>query len=248
MTQETDGIETPAPGIGHNLPSTDDPLIGRLGEITVALLEKHQVARICDAGITWPAAGVDNDDKAAKVGDVIKSARAAFKMFDAERVLQKDPFLTSTRKVDTHFAPFLKALKGAQEALQRCLDGYMTRKADAAAKERRRLEEEARQKQAEADAREADASTVQEHEDAAEAKRKAAALDAEARATTGRVHTDGGATVHVKKTWAFTVEDFAEVPDEYKVIAPVAVNDAIRAGERTIPGLRIFQKTKSGVR
>ena len=235
--------------IGDNLPPADaDPLIGRLAEITQALLGKHRVDQICDAGITWPKAGVDDDDKAAKVGDLIKAARGAAKAFDAERVLQKDPFLTSTRKVDRHFEPFLKALKWAQKALQQCLDDYMTRKAAAAAEERRQLEERAKQKQAEADAREAEASTVQEVKDAAKAKQEATALHAEARATTGRVYTNGGATVHVKTTWAFTVEAFAEVPDKYKLIDTVTINDAIRAGERNIPGLRIFQKTKSGVR
>ena len=235
--------------IGDNLPPADtDPLIGRLGEITVALLQKHRVDQICNAGITWPHAGVDDDDKAAKVGDIIRAARRAAKAFDGERVLQKEPFLTSERKVDGHFAPFIKAIKGAQAALQRCLDDHMVRKDEAAAKERRRLEDRARQKQAEADAREAEASTVQEQKDAAEAKRKAAALHAEARATTGRVHTDGGATVHVHRTWAFTVEHFAEVPDKYKLIDTVTVNAAIRGGARDIPGLRIFQKTTSGVR
>lgn len=237
--------------VGNNLPPADtDPPIARLGELTAQLSENYHIDRICKAEIAWAKVPVDDDDKAAKVGDIIHVARVAFNAIDRERTNQKKPFLTASRKVDEHFAPFLKAIKGAKEALQGYLDAYMTRKDEIAAEERRRLEERAKQKQAEADIRAAEARTVQEQKDADKAKREATALQAKARATTGHVHTDYGATIHVHKTWTFEIDDFAQVPDKYKIIDHVGVNTAIKGdrGLRDIPGLRIFQKTKSGTR
>lgn len=46
----------------------------------------------------------------------------------------------------------------------------------------------------------------------------------------------------VKKLWTFEVTDFSKVPDKYKEINRVEVNADIRAGERDIPGIKIYQK------
>ena len=45
-----------------------------------------------------------------------------------------------------------------------------------------------------------------------------------------------------RKVWSFKVMDFAKVPDKYKSINQVEVNADIRAGERDIAGLKIYQK------
>jgi len=46
----------------------------------------------------------------------------------------------------------------------------------------------------------------------------------------------------VRKVWSWKLVDFNKVPDSYKEINPVAINQAIRNGAREIPGLRIFQE------
>jgi len=57
------------------------------------------------------------------------------------------------------------------------------------------------------------------------------------------VHTESGDTVYTRNVWDFEIVDFAQVPDEYKVIDEKKVRQAInRLGIREIPGLRIFQK------
>jgi hypothetical protein len=43
------------------------------------------------------------------------------------------------------------------------------------------------------------------------------------------------------KYWTYEIEDTSKVPDQFKVINSTAVNQAIREGVRTIPGIRIFQ-------
>ena len=45
-----------------------------------------------------------------------------------------------------------------------------------------------------------------------------------------------------RKVWSWKLVDFNKVPDSYKEISPVAINQAIRNGIREIPGLRIFQE------
>jgi hypothetical protein len=60
-----------------------------------------------------------------------------------------------------------------------------------------------------------------------------------------------GAVASVRKTWTFEVIDMVELvhcrPDLVEV-ATVKINAAIRDGERAIPGLRIYQSEKMGVR
>ena len=51
-----------------------------------------------------------------------------------------------------------------------------------------------------------------------------------------------------RKVWTFMVEDFSKVPDIYKMINNVAVNDAIRNGHRIIPGLKIYQEEILAIR
>lgn len=54
--------------------------------------------------------------------------------------------------------------------------------------------------------------------------------------------TEDGTSAHTRKVWTFEIEDFAKVPDRYKVIDDRVVNADIRAGVLEIPGLRVFQK------
>lgn len=44
------------------------------------------------------------------------------------------------------------------------------------------------------------------------------------------------------KRWTYEVTDFSKVPDDYKFIDSPKVNNAIRSGNRDIPGLKIFQE------
>ena len=52
--------------------------------------------------------------------------------------------------------------------------------------------------------------------------------------------TDG-----IRKVWAFTLEDLSQVPPEYLMLDEQKVRQAIRSGERAIPGLRIYQQQQT---
>lgn len=56
---------------------------------------------------------------------------------------------------------------------------------------------------------------------------------------------EGSASVRKRWTWDKESVDFAQVPDEYKTIDAVAINRAIRAGLRNIPGIRIYQEEEA---
>jgi len=45
-----------------------------------------------------------------------------------------------------------------------------------------------------------------------------------------------------RKIWKFEVINFSQVPDNYKELNQVSVNNAIRAGIKEIAGLRIYQE------
>jgi hypothetical protein len=48
--------------------------------------------------------------------------------------------------------------------------------------------------------------------------------------------------VVVKKAWTFEVEDKSKIPNEFLMIDEVKIRAAIRAGVRTMSGIKIYQK------
>ena len=52
-------------------------------------------------------------------------------------------------------------------------------------------------------------------------------------------------TEGVRKVWTFEVENLANVPREYLMLDEKKVREAIRSGERSVPGLKIFQKQQT---
>jgi len=57
-----------------------------------------------------------------------------------------------------------------------------------------------------------------------------------------KVLTDTG-TVHTRKRWVFEIENVDEVPREFLTLDTAKVNQAISAGNRSIAGLKIYEKT-----
>ena len=59
---------------------------------------------------------------------------------------------------------------------------------------------------------------------------------------------DTGAAAFQRKSWEFEVEDIGNIPREYLIVDQQKVRDAIRMGIRSIPGIRIFETTKTVLR
>jgi hypothetical protein len=57
--------------------------------------------------------------------------------------------------------------------------------------------------------------------------------------------TETGTSAHPRKVWTFEVLDVALVPTEYKIVDEQAIRDGIKMGIREIPGVRIYEETKT---
>jgi len=102
-----------------------------------------------------------------------------------------------------------------------------------------RIEEQKRQKAAEEAQRELQKKLDAEAKKAGVEPVQASPIDiprapAVTRAESGSAHT--------RKIWVWELEDFSKVSDEFKSLNEVALNKAIRAGIRSLDGIRIFEK------
>lgn len=79
------------------------------------------------------------------------------------------------------------------------------------------------------------------------AREAAAIAQAEQRAPiekpSTKINTDAG-RVNMAKVWTYEIEDISKVPRELMTLDSYAVRQKINAGERTIPGLKIYQKSQ----
>jgi hypothetical protein len=50
-----------------------------------------------------------------------------------------------------------------------------------------------------------------------------------------------------RKVWTYEVTDFSKLPDEFKLVNNVAINQGIRDGLRNVLGLRIYQEEKLSI-
>jgi len=57
-----------------------------------------------------------------------------------------------------------------------------------------------------------------------------------------------GASASIRRDWKGEVSDFAKLPDDYKIVNQVAINQAVKAGIRSIPGVRIFEAATTVIR
>lgn len=62
------------------------------------------------------------------------------------------------------------------------------------------------------------------------------------RATAPIEINQSGENASVRMVWAFDIKDIAQIPSEYLILNEKAVREAIKAGVREIPGLKIYQK------
>lgn len=62
-----------------------------------------------------------------------------------------------------------------------------------------------------------------------------------------RAKAASGSSV-ISKVWDFELEDLSKVPQEFLVLDQVKVRAAIRDGRREISGIKVFQKSRMGVR
>jgi len=59
---------------------------------------------------------------------------------------------------------------------------------------------------------------------------------------------DTGAAVHLRKEWTWEIQDISQIPADYLEVKTTAVNKAVKAGIREIPGINIYETEKAVLR
>lgn len=258
----SDTIVLPAPaGLGHNQPPaplSPEQVTAWLDDTQGGLLRRRdQLVAGVDAFLAkYPeiddpdvnAAAIENLEMLRKLG-IGKSTRA-----EAARVEAKEPYLEGGRAVDAWFKRFCETVAEAHARLRKPATAY-AEKLEAANRARAQAEAHRLAQEAEAAAAMAARTSspvafdtaIRAADQADQAAKLAEARPAEHSRTVG---TYGTSTGSLRESLDYEVIDESLLPREYLVRSDSAIRAAIRAGERLIPGLRIFAvrtlQTRSG--
>lgn len=226
--------------IGHNSGSLAEQARLELAEMISPRITR--IDQLCDAA--GRAAAVDQDS-AGKCADLVRMIRKEAEHVDGLRTQVKGPYLAATRAIDGEAKQHTDRLATAKVTVERKLDQFNREERARAEAERRRQEELRRI--AEEEARAAAGS-----EEPAFAEVEPA--PAPAQVAPPRIEGDLGAKVIGKTVWKHEITDwtqaFAAVAENVKVREAIekAIAARVKAGERSIPGVRIFEDIKTEVR
>lgn len=236
--------------IGGNNPPAFEVIKGRVDTL-VAVANRWATER--------PA--ITDEDMAAKCSDFLDQVAAELKAAEERRVAEKKPHLDAAAAVDQLWNP----LKAPLELIKRLLNPRLTVWLDA---KRKRIEDERRQREAEAaealrkadEAQRQAEATQQQGGDvigtmlaADEAQRqadKAGKLADQAAGSRAQVKGVYGTRAKSLRTyWGFEVTDPKKVPRKFLVVDTAAINAAIRAADDpeklAIPGIEIKSRQQA---
>lgn len=248
--------------IGHNNPPTDAEIL------KTTLADKHsklfsRANDLISAADRIPATIADADT-AGKISDYIKQLTGSKKNLEAERVNEKEPYLTLGRVVDGYFKQTTDALDGAAMKAKRPLDSWLKLKAE---EERRARVEEARLLREKQEQEERDAKMLQDAKLKPEADKmldqaiitEQVAIKAEAAVQAKPAelaHSRGtsGALASLRTRWVGELVDVGAIdleklrhhlnPDALQK----AINSYVSAGGRELSGVNIYEKSETVVR
>lgn len=245
--------------IGHNLPPTDEEILKeKLQE------RSRKDIDLMAAIMAHPVPDkIDTDDDAKKAADFISKIKGLEKDFEKVHKEEKSPYLSMGRVVDGFFNSRIKDLEDFRKKYSKPVNDFLTRKADAE-REAIRAREVAAREAADALAAQAAAHEAENIKDTAnelmdlavQAENKADNLgnyaDNTKNATLAKIRTESGVVLSQRTKWVGepTDETYAGVDlnSIRKWIKPehiqLAINAAVRDGERNIPGVKVYQKAE----
>jgi hypothetical protein len=232
--------------LGHNRPPLNEVARSDFNEA----IDKKQGfrSRIEALLSSIAAAKCETEDDAGRCGELMKQCRAAEVFVEETHKVVKDDYLTACREVDGLKTTMIGPIKDAKTKVQQLLNSFAARE-QARRDEQIQREREQAQARARAEQDRLEALGVPEEQAAEIAVPVAVAVPEHV-----KIRGDYGATVSTRKEWTFEVVDYEtavlEVAKNSKVREAVesAIKGMVRAGEREIKGVRIFQITKAGVR
>lgn len=174
---------------------------------------------------------VTNEAESIEAGRMLVQLKSWKAQVEQKRQFFTRPLKEHVKRIEAMFKPVVERLDEADGVIRGKVLNYRA--------------------EAEKNAREAQARLMEQAEAAQQEGNSDAAL-ALATEATEAVNTqktmllDEG-SMQVKKVWDFEVEDYAAIPREFFSFDEKKVRLAIRAGQRDIAGLRIFQKDQLAV-
>ena len=169
---------------------------------------------------------------------VLGQLKSRITLVEKKRTEITQPLNASLRQINALFKSLSEPL-GEADRILRSKIGIFRRKQEAeAAKRQAVLEQKAADAEAEAAKLAArkrqTAGTIEKTEGLIERRDE---LEQKAEAVTAKV-----GDAHVSKRWTFRIEDESKVPFDYLVVDTIKIRQAVRDGERDIPGVRIYQE------
>lgn len=247
---------TPEPPVTrhHNEP----PLEERIAmEFRDALLEDRPnfLARLDEFVAAVDRAKVTDDETLGRAGDLAKMLRAAKQHVDETHKVVKQPYLDGGRAVDAEKNRLSILITDASYKLSTAMNEFMAeREAERRRQEQLRIAEERRQAELAAEAERQRQAALGENNPEVIAEIESVSMAAAAVKRPEPVRSDAGATVSGKTVWNSDVEDMAKafraVKGDEKVQQAIrdAVGRLVRAGQREIPGVRIWSTVQAVAR
>ena len=232
------------------------------------LAEKHY--KILDGAANLVAAAsripqvIEDDATAGKASDYIKMVTGSMKNLEAERVNEKEPFLSLGRIVDGFFKKRIDELTGAKLTASRPLDTWLKKKA--AEEQRKRMEEAAelrrQQEEQEKAAKMLANAQMQSQADkmldqaliTEQVAKKAEASAVAKPADMAQSRGSSGARAALVTRWVGEVIDIGSLDLEAlrfhinPEALQKAVNSFVAAGGRKMHGVKIYEKSETVVR
>lgn len=249
--------------IGHNNPPTDAETLQQ------SLREKHDplltgAQKLIEAAARIPDV-IEDDETAGKAGDYIKLVTGSKKSLEAERVSEKEPYLSLGRVVDGFFKRVTDSLDASKAKAQRPLDTFLKKKAFEEQQRRlaeaERLRKESAEQQAAAEALEKarmQSASDSVMEQAVVTEQAAAKVQASAEVRPAQLASsrgESGARASLRTRWVGEIAEFGETIDLEKLrpfLNPEAVQKAlnlfVQAGGRELRGAKIYEKSEAVVR
>ena len=243
-------MDSSAPTLGHNNPP--EPI-----DQYPAL--KQRTDELVATANRWIAERpeITDADTAEKCQTFLEQLRAEFKAVEEQRKAEKQPHMDAAAAVDGRYNPLKALLETAAGFLKPKREAYLRKVEDAQREAARKAAAEAAriQREAEEAARKAQAgtgavvgATVEAEQKRREAEEATARAEAAAAAKPTLKGVHGGRAATLRSRWLGRITDQGKVYRRYKARAEVVellqklVNADVRAGEREIPGVEVYEE------
>lgn len=181
---------------------------------------------------------VESQPDMAEGTDLLAQIKKTLKRSEEARDVLVRPLNDHVKMINAQFKTVTAPLADAERTIRQKMLTYAT------ALEKERQEEAERARRAEQERALEAAAALEAAGKIVEAE-VTLSFAAEAKAEVARVEpttTDAGNTTSIRKIWKHEVVDFGAVPDAFKIADDAKIREAVRAGIREIPGVRIYQE------